>query len=68
MLAKIGVLIGILLTALWVIRMLGHLRQSRPGSGRNPRPTGAESELVACPRCGAFVPHGKCSCDRSERG
>ncbi len=67
MLTKIGFLIAIVMAALWVIRVMAKLRTSTGSNpGVNDKRDSTE-KLVACPRCGAFVPGGDCDCDEPGR-
>ncbi len=61
MILKLAVAAGMVLIAGWLLSWLLPQRPRGPEQRAQPR------ELEACPRCGAFVPEGRCECDREER-
>lgn len=63
MITKLVGIVVLILLAIYAVRAaLRSVIGTKPRTRNDTRQT-----LVACPRCGAYVPDGKCDCDKSER-
>jgi uncharacterized SAM-binding protein YcdF (DUF218 family) len=61
-LGKIILLVAVIGVVLWLMRTRA---RSKAASTAVPRGNPRTVELIACPRCGTFMPKGNwCTCDR----
>ena len=66
MLTKISLLLLLIIVVFYGGRALARLGQAPAPRRRRPERKASATQLVECPRCGAYVPDGRCNCGQRD--
>lgn len=65
MLTKFALLLLLIFAVFYGGRALARLGKA-PAPRRRPERKASATQLVECPRCGAYVPDGRCNCGQND--